>query len=51
MKTTTLTDQVQDLYARILGGDILGAFEDYYADDLVMQEPGMEPRVGKALNR
>ena len=45
-----LKDLVHDLHGRILQGDILGAFEDHYADD-VMQEPKEEPRVGKDVNR
>ena len=48
---TDLKTRVHDLHRRILQGDILGAFEDYYADDVVMQEPKEEPRVGKDVNR
>lgn len=36
---------------RILAGDILGAFEEFYADDVVMQENTADPFVGKAFNR
>ena len=35
---------VTALNDRILAGDILGAFEAYYADDIVMSENGTEPR-------
>lgn len=42
---------VTALNDRILSGDILGAFEDYYTDDIVMSENGTEPRQGKAVNR
>ena len=42
---------VEALNARILGGDILGAFEEYYADDVVMSENAGEPRTGKDENR
>ena len=42
---------VEALNARILAGDILGAFEEYYADDIVMSENAQEDRVGKAINR
>ena len=35
----------------ILGGDILGAFETYYAEDVVMQENAGEPHRGKDVNR
>ena len=46
-----LKDLVYDLHSRILQGDMLGAFEDHYAEDVVMQEPREEPRVGKDVNR
>ena len=39
------------LNAQILTGDILGAFDQYYADDVVMQENTAEPTNGKAPNR
>ena len=42
---------VEALNARILSGDILGAFEEYYAEDVVMSENGTEDRVGKDVNR
>ena len=35
----------------ILSGDILNAFEKYYADDVVMQENDAAPFVGKEVNR
>ncbi|MEM1178781.1 MAG: nuclear transport factor 2 family protein [Acidobacteriota bacterium] len=40
-----------ELNQQILSGDIMGAFERYYADDVVMVEPGVEPHEGKAINR
>ncbi|MEM9555148.1 MAG: nuclear transport factor 2 family protein [Acidobacteriota bacterium] len=46
--TQTLDQALNDA---ILGGDILGAFETYYADDVVMVEPGGNRREGKAVNR
>ncbi len=36
---------------RIINGDALAAFEEYYTDDVVMQENDAEPTVGKAANR
>lgn len=39
------------LNQRILAGDILGAFEEFYAEEVTMQENNAEPFVGKALNR
>ena len=47
----TLHEKAEDLQRMILGGDILGGFEKYYAEDVVMQENQSEPRVGKATNR
>ena len=38
---------VDDLNARIFAGDILGAFEMYYADDVVMQDNNFPVRTGK----
>ena len=39
------------LNQQILSGDIMGAFEKYYAEDVVMQENSAEPFAGKAFNR
>ncbi|MBI2689272.1 MAG: nuclear transport factor 2 family protein [Acidobacteria bacterium] len=41
----------QALNRQILSGDIMGAFDKYYADDIVMQENSSDPTVGKAANR
>ena len=35
----------------ILAGDILNAFETYYADDVVMHENDSPPFTGKSVNR
>jgi len=35
----------------ILAGDILNAFETYYADDVVMHENDSQPFTGKSVNR
>lgn len=35
----------------ILKGDILGAFDRFYADDVGMSENGVDQRVGKAACR
>ncbi len=35
----------------ILGGDIMGAFEKFYADDVVMQDNETPAREGKATCR
>ena len=35
----------------ILAGDILNAFETYYAEDVVMHENDSQPFTGKSVNR
>lgn len=52
--TTTQTDLAtldQELNDTILEGRILDAFEQYYADDVVMQENADTPTHGKDANR
>lgn len=39
------------LNQQVLGGDIMGAFDKYYAEGVVMQENSADPFVGKAVNR
>jgi ketosteroid isomerase-like protein len=54
MSTTTNSNVAaldQALNDAILSGKALEAFEQYYADDVVMQENSDEPRVGKDANR
>ncbi len=48
---SSLQEKVEDLNTRILNGDILGAFEDHYAENVVMIDAGMPPREGKDINR
>jgi ketosteroid isomerase-like protein len=48
LETKQLDDQLNQ---QILSGDALGAFEKFYADDVVMQENVDEPRKGKDANR
>jgi hypothetical protein len=48
VEVNTLDEQ---LNKQILSGDVLGAFERFYADNVVMQENSDEPRVGKDFNR
>jgi hypothetical protein len=45
------TQKAQELYTMIGSGQLLDAFEKFYSEDVVMQEMGEEPRVGKAINR
>lgn len=55
MSTATEVQNVaaldQALNEAILSGKALEAFEQYYAEDVVMQENSDEPRVGKEANR
>jgi ketosteroid isomerase-like protein len=46
-----IRSNVQAVIDGILRGDILGIFDHYYAEDVVMSENGMDERVGKAANR
>lgn len=48
---SSLRDLVDDLNQQILNGQILPAFEQYYADDVVMIDAGQPPREGKDQNR
>jgi len=41
----------KDLNDKILGGKALEAFEQYYAEDVVMQENSDAPFEGKEVNR
>ena len=41
----------RELNKAILAGDILNAFEKFYATDVVMQENDAQPFVGKDVNR
>jgi ketosteroid isomerase-like protein len=47
----SVADLDRQLNEQILKGDILGAFDKFYADDTVMQENLTEPTRGKAANR
>lgn len=48
---SSLKEKFDDLSQKVLSGQILEAFEEYYADDIVMQEDSEEPRRGKQANR
>lgn len=45
---STIKENVEALNQMILSGDILGAFEKFYADDVVMQDNETPARQGKA---
>jgi hypothetical protein len=51
MDTQRLKAAVEDLIAKVVGGNALDAFDRYYADDVTMQENEQSPRVGKAACR
>ena len=53
MSTTNNSVEALDqaLNEAVLSGKAMEAFEQYYADDVVMQENSDEPRVGKDVNR
>jgi len=55
VSTSTHSLEVNALYEELnkqtQSGDALGAFERFYADDVVMQENSYEPSAGKDLNR
>lgn len=48
---TTQEHPIHALNQMILAGQILEAFDQFYADDVVMQENHEAPRVGKPANR
>lgn len=48
---TNIAKLDHELNEAILSGDILNAFEKFYANSIVMQENDSEPFVGKDVNR
>lgn len=49
--TRTLAELDAELNQMILEGQIVEAFEKFYADSCTMRDQGFEPWVGKELNR
>jgi len=47
----SLRESVDELNAKILQGEVLNAFDQFYAQNVVMCEIGGEPRVGKEACR
>ena len=45
-----LKNDVENLAKMIKEGKILEGFEMYYADDVIMEEVGDSPRIGKEAN-
>lgn len=48
--TITLLDRLEDLFSYIREGRILDAINDFYADNVVMQENALPPTVGRKAN-
>jgi ketosteroid isomerase-like protein len=49
--TTDIRPLLDELVGLVTTGQILPAFERFYAEDVVMQENTKEPTVGKTANR
>ena len=49
--TTTLRTQVEDLVGKVLSGQLLEAYDTYYAEGVEMQENTHPPTIGRAANR
>ena len=47
----TVRENVEALNQMILQGEMLDAFDKYYADEVVMQENVNDPVSGKSANR
>ncbi|MCK4747994.1 MAG: nuclear transport factor 2 family protein [Bacteroidales bacterium] len=47
----SLEENVQGYFDLLSKGQMMDAFEKYYAEDVVMQENNEDPRVGKEANR
>src|SRR5271154_2562789 len=51
MNAENVKAAVEDLIAKVVGGKSVDALDQYYADDVTMQENEQPPRVGKAACR
>lgn len=51
MSNTTIEQSLKDLNERVLAGQLLEAFDQYYHDEVSMQENDAPPTVTKAANR
>ena len=49
--TTDIRTLAETLHARVAAGELLEAFDEYYADDVTMQENLDTPVAGHAANR
>ena len=48
--TTNLQDRLEDLFSYIREGRILDAMNEFYAEDVAMQENTLPPTVGREAN-
>jgi len=44
-------EKITDLYNMMAEGKMMDAFDKYYGENVIMEEVGEDPKVGKALNR
>lgn len=51
MNRITIEKSLEDLNTLVQEGRLMDAFEKFYHDDVIMQENGNEPVVGKHANR
>ena len=51
MTHTQIQESLHDLNDMVVSGDLLGAFEKYYHDEVVMQENNQPPTISKQANR
>ena len=47
----SIENQVRAVIDGILSGKILETFDEFYADDVIMSENGVDERKGKSINR
>ena len=47
----TNKQRIEDIYDLLGKGQLLDAFDKYYAENVVMEEAGETPRIGKVANR
>ncbi len=48
--TITLQDRLEDLFSYIRNGRIVDAIQEFYTEDVIMQENSLPPTVGREAN-
>ncbi len=48
--TTTVEDRLEDLFSYIRNGRIVDAIQEFYTEDVIMQENSLPPTVGREAN-